>query len=143
MIRRLSHLCFYSDDAPRLLDFYQNQLGLPVKFTLDNAAGVPFGWYIDLGETTFLEIFDQKLACEMWGGQPADLHEGTYYRHFCLEVVGLEAFKATLEGRGVAVGDIKQGMSGSFQAWITDPDGHAIELMEYTSYCQQLGGPGR
>ena len=63
---------------------------------------------------------------------------GTQYRHFCLEVAGLEAYCQTLKSRGVQVTDISMGMDHSLQAWVSDPDGNAIELMEYTPASLQL-----
>jgi lactoylglutathione lyase len=66
---------------------------------------------------------------------------GTQYKHFCLEVTGIGAVKAMLEARGVAVTNMKTGMDHSIQAWIRDPDGNAIELMEYTHASLQLRRP--
>ena len=43
-----------------------------------------------------------------------------------------------LESRGIEVTNMKSGMDHSIQAWIKDPDGNAIELMEYTHESLQL-----
>lgn len=51
---------------------------------------------------------------EVWGGTVEKLANGTQYRHYCLEVT-----------------EITMGMDRSWQAWVTDPDGNRIELMEY------------
>ena len=51
--------------------------------------------------------------------------------------------KAMLEGRGIQVTAIKMGMDHSLQAWINDPDGNAIELMEYTHASLQLRRPAQ
>ena len=64
------------------------------------------------------------------------------YRHFCFEVTDLTEFRRALLDRGVTVKDITLGMDGSRQAWLSDPDGNAIELMEYTAASMQLGGRG-
>jgi catechol 2,3-dioxygenase-like lactoylglutathione lyase family enzyme len=109
-----------------------------VKFTLDNKEGKPFGYYFECGNSSFLEFFDQKMAAEVWGGSVEELTSGTRYRHFCLEVTGLDEFCKTLKGKGVDVSDIKMGMDNSRQAWITDPDGNQIELMEYGYSSMQL-----
>jgi lactoylglutathione lyase/glyoxylase I family protein len=53
-------------------------------------------------------------------------------RHFCFEVDGIEALVTELEGKGIKVRPLKVGMDHSKQAWIKDPDGNDIELMEYT-----------
>jgi catechol 2,3-dioxygenase-like lactoylglutathione lyase family enzyme len=140
MIRRLAHLNFVTTDLEKIIDFYVNKLGMQVKFTLNNNQGQPFGYYFACGDTTFLEFFDQVMAAEVWGGTVEDLHTGTRYKHFCLEVTGLDEFCKTLKGKGVEVSEISMGMDNSRQAWIADPDGNAIELMEYGPSSLQLTG---
>jgi lactoylglutathione lyase len=138
MIRKLAHLNFVTNDLERIIDFYVNRLGMKVKFTLNNKEGTPFGYYFACGDTTFLEFFDQKMAAEVWGGSVEALNRGTQYRHFCLEVTGLEEYCKALKDRGVQVSEISLGMDNSHQAWIADPDGNAIELMEYSYSSLQL-----
>ena len=140
MIRQLAHLNFVTDDLSRIIDFYVNKLGMKVKFTLDNKEGKPFGYYFECGNSTFLEFFDQRLAAEVWGGKVEKLNIGTRYKHFCLEVTGLDEFCKELQGKGVDVSEISMGMDNARQAWITDPDGNRIELMEYGHSSLQLTG---
>jgi catechol 2,3-dioxygenase-like lactoylglutathione lyase family enzyme len=140
MIRKLAHLNFVTDDLEKIIDFYVNKLGLKVKFTLDNKENKPFGYYFACGDTTFLEFFDQKMAVDMWGGKVEELNIGTRYRHFCLEVTALDEFCQMLKDKGVQVSPITLGMDNSRQAWIADPDGNAIELMEYGFSSLQLNG---
>ena len=140
MIRKLAHLNFVTNDLEKIIDFYVNKLGLKVKFTLDNKDSKPFGYYFACGDTTFLEFFDQKMAVDMWGGKVEELNIGTRYRHFCLEVTAIEEFCQMLKDKGVQVSPITMGMDNSRQAWIADPDGNAIELMEYGFSSLQLNG---
>jgi lactoylglutathione lyase len=140
MIRQLAHLNFVTNNLPRIVDFYVNKLGLQVKFTLNNQRAEPFGYYFGCGNTTFIEFFDQALAAEVWGGQAAELTTGTRYKHFCLEVTGLDEFCRTLQSQGVEVSAISLGMDNSRQAWVRDPDGNEIELMEYGPASSQLTG---
>ena len=140
MIRQLAHLNFVTDDLSRIIDFYVNKLGLQVRFTLNNKQDQPFGYYFGCGNTTFLEFFDQAMAIEVWGGKLAKLTAGTRYRHFCLEVTGLDEFCAGLKSKGVEVSAISMGIDNSRQTWIADPDGNQIELMEYGPSSSQLTG---
>jgi len=140
MIRKLAHLNFVTNDLSKIIDFYVNKLGMKVKFTLNNDRNEPFGYYFECGDSTFLEFFDQKMASEVWGGKVQELIIGTRYKHFCLEVTGLDEYRKTLQSRGVEVTDITVGMDHSRQAWITDPDGNQIELMEYGPSSLQLTG---
>lgn len=138
MIKQLAHINFFSDKAKELLDFYVNQLGLTVKFTLNHDNGAPFGWYIDCGSRSFIEIFDQQGAVEQWGGQVAELKRGNLYRHLCFEVQDIEGYRQSLIDKGLNVTPIRVGMDHSKQAWIKDPDGNDIELMEYTPQSYQI-----
>jgi lactoylglutathione lyase len=140
MIRKLAHINFVTNNLEPIIDFYVNKLGMTIKFTLNNKDGKPFGYYFACGDTTFLEFFDQKMAAEVWGGRVEELTNGTRYRHFCLEVTGLDEFCKRLRESGVPVSEISMGMDHSRQAWITDPDGNAIELMEYGPASLQLTG---
>jgi catechol 2,3-dioxygenase-like lactoylglutathione lyase family enzyme len=144
MIKQLAHINFFSDKTQELLAFYIDQLGLTIKFTLNHDDGTAFGWYVDCGNSTFIEIFDQQGAVKQWGGQVVELkkdnvvRERTAYRHMCFEVTDIEGYRKGLEAKGLAVTAIKVGMDHSKQCWIKDPDGNDIELMEYTSESYQV-----
>ena len=140
MIRQLAHLNFVTNDLSKIIDFYVNKLDMKIKFTLDNKEGKPFGYYFACGNSSFLEFFDQKMAAEVWGGKVEELAIGNRCRHFCLEVTGLDEFCQELKGKGVEVTEISMGMDNSRQAWIADPDGNQIELMEYGHSSLQLTG---
>jgi catechol 2,3-dioxygenase-like lactoylglutathione lyase family enzyme len=138
MIAQLAHINFFSDQPKEMVDFYVDKLGLRIAFTLDDAKGVPFGWYVGCGKMTFIEIFDQAGAVKQWGGRVESLQHGNMYRHLCFEVKDLAAYRAVLVRKGVDVSQITIGLDNSKQAWIKDPDGNDIELMEYTPASFQL-----
>jgi catechol 2,3-dioxygenase-like lactoylglutathione lyase family enzyme len=138
MITQLAHLNLFTDKYQEMLKFYADALGLKVQFTLDNNEGVPFGWYLACGKMTFIEIFDQAGAVRQWGGEVVELQHGSKYRHLCFEVKELEAYREMLIGKGILVSTITVGMDHSKQAWIKDPDGNDIELMEYTPASFQI-----
>jgi lactoylglutathione lyase len=145
MIQRLAHLCFKTDRLDRMIHFYRDQLGLRIKFTLNDAEGSAFGYYFACGGRTFVELFDQKGAARQWGGGVVALTTppDATYQHFCLEVKNLAAFRRRLVARRLAVTAITTGMDGSRQCWLKDPDGNSIELMEYTPQSLQLRRPAR
>lgn len=140
MITRLAHLCFQTNRFAEMTGFYRDMLGLPVKFSLRLTDGRVFGHYFAIGGSSFIELFDTAGACEMWGGTPGNRSPvpGQTYQHFCLEVTGIADVRTAIIERGCAVTEIAKGMDGSLQAWIKDPDGNDIELMEYTGDSLQL-----
>jgi catechol 2,3-dioxygenase-like lactoylglutathione lyase family enzyme len=140
MITQLTHLNFFSDKPKEMIDFYVHKLGLKIAFTLDNEKSEPFGWYVECGKMTFIEIFDQAGAVRQWGGRVAALQHGSKYRHLCFEVEDLEKYRNLLIERGVNISPITIGMDNSKQAWIKDPDDNDIELMEYTPTSFQMRG---
>ena len=138
MIRRLAHLCLRTNDLPRQIEFYENALGLPIKFRFINSEGQLYGAYFECGDSTFIEIFDDVLAIKQWGGEVKPLKGGQHFNHLCLECVGMEETRAMLLKRGVKLGEISVGLDHSKQMWTEDPDGNKIELMEYTHRSRQL-----
>ncbi len=140
MITQLAHINLFSDQPKEMIDFYVNKLGLKIAFTLDTEKGVPFGWYIKCGKMTFIEIFDQVGAVRQWGGKVTALEHGSKFKHLCLEAEDLENFRDVLIEKGVSISSITVGMDNSKQAWIKDPDGNDIELMEYTPASFQKRG---
>ncbi len=145
MIKKLAHLCFQTDRFEDMTSFYRDGLGLPIAFSLRLTNGTVFGHYFSLGETSFLEVFNASGAREMWGGDPAPKarRSDSHYQHFCLEVEGIRAERDRLLDKGITVSEVTEGMDGSLQAWIKDPDGNDIELMEYTGKSLQLTPKGR
>lgn len=143
MIRKLAHLCLVTDRLDVMLRFYTEQLGLTIQFIFRNKDDEIFGYYLACGDSTFIEIFDRVGKAKQWGGGDAPLRGGNQMNHLCFEVTGLRELKATLESRGVKIGNVISGMDQSLQAWTGDPDGNAIELMEYTHASWQLQPPAK
>ena len=138
MIRQLSHVNLSTDCPEALLAFYTEARGLKVQFTLDGDDGEPIGWYLACGNRSFLEIIDRDRAAKKWPDTSRALIKGTRMRHFCFEVDDIERCKADLEARGIGVRALAVGIDHSRQAWVRDPDGNDIELMEYTPASLQL-----
>lgn len=128
MVKRLAHVCFTVRDLDASEAFYRDKLGLRPAFDFLDAQGERFGVYLHVGGRNFIELFRGDL------GEPAG---GQSYRHFCLEVDDVEATVAELRSRGVEVTDPKLGSDGSWQAWLSDPDGNRIELHGYTPESKQ------
>jgi catechol 2,3-dioxygenase-like lactoylglutathione lyase family enzyme len=130
MIKQLAHICIGATDLAHSERFYVELLGLRKAFDFIR-GGRQIGFYAHAGEGAFLEVFAQDEAPNL--GRPL-------LKHFCLEVEDIDAAIAKLEGAAVEVSPKKWGADRAWQAWITDPSGVRIELMQYTPDSSQFSG---
>lgn len=130
MFKRLAHVNVGSYNLAESERFYCEILGMKKAFDFvkDDA---PFGFYVSAGETTFIEVFIHSPETDC---------KRPLINHLCLEVEDLDAVIATIRGKGWEVTDKKLGVDQSWQAWITDPSGVRIELMQYTADSSQYTG---
>jgi len=137
VITGIGHAAFGASDLQRSLDFYCRGLGLREAFRLYNDRGETWIVYVQVRGLDFIELFpDGRVK----GGAPAE-HA---YRHLCLVVDDLEATLRDLASRGVAAdGPARQGKDHNWQAWLTDPDGNRIELMQMSRESPQQAAADR
>ncbi len=122
MMKGLSHACFVVCDLQASLQFYRDGLGLPVAFEFRDEDDSLFGVYLHVGARTFIELFQ---------GSPQPPPDHGSYKHICLEVGDIDSVERELTSRGIEVTGKKLGKDGSWQAWLTDPDGNRIELHQF------------
>ena len=130
MFVRLAHVCIGAIDLDQAEDFYVNRLGMPKAFDFIR-SGERLGFYARAGDSTFIEIFAEHEVPSF---------ERQIMKHFCLEVEDIDAVIARLRARGVDVSDKKMGGDNNWQAWLTDPSGVRIELMQYSAESAQFTG---
>lgn len=128
MITRLAHVCLHATDLAATEAFWCGVLGLQRTFTFER-DGHLFGFYLGLGERSFIEVFS---------GEPG-AGEGAI-RHLCLEVPDIQAVHAALQAAGLAEAEPMLGCDQSWQCWATDPNGVRIEFHQYTAASCQLTG---
>jgi len=122
MIADIGHAAFATHDLERCLAFYA-QLGLHETFRLHHPDGRVMLVYLHVAGDRFIEVFA--------GGFAPDAEQRGSYRHLCLLTDDLQAAVQRLQSLGVAIesGPLV-GLDHNWQAWIRDPDGNAIELMQ-------------
>lgn len=130
MFTRLAHVCIGATDLAASERFYVEGLGMEKAFDFIR-AGERFGFYVKAGETTFIEVFAEGAAPN---------YERPIIKHFCLEVADIDQTIAALTARGIAVEPKKMGADNNWQAWLTDPGGVRIELMQYSENSTQFTG---
>ena len=125
---RFLHTMLRVRDLDKSLDFYTRLLGMRLLRKKDYPSGeftLAFVGYGSEETSTVLELTHN------WGRtEPYDL--GTAYGHIAIGVPDIYAACAALEKEGVKIprppGPMKHG--GSVIAFIEDPDGYKIELIE-------------
>lgn len=119
---RIGHLAYRTRDTEKALAFYVGALGFRHVFSLANERGEKWIEYVMTPDGRFLEFFHPD-------GSPAEAGAG--YMHLCLEVDDCEAATAELRAKGVEIRvSPNRGSDGNLQAWIRDPDGRDVELMQ-------------
>ena len=120
----IGHVAIRVKDVTRTLDFYVGKLGFEEMLRLDRDGRL---WllYLRITDTQYLEVFPEGV------GDTASGKEAVGFNHLCLEVNDIDAAVAELSVAGVPLTNpLKLGADGNRQAWIEDPDGHRIELMQ-------------
>lgn len=131
IVRQLSHVCIFARDVEETARFYQDVLNLEIKFRFTR-KGDWFGFYLDLGGQTNIEVFRKPEA---------EWSDTDRINHLCIEVVDMKAAVAHIRSKGVEVTGEKLGIDGTWQAWIRDPNNTRIELFQLTEKSMQfLGG---
>ncbi len=111
-------------DLARSLAFYEGRLGFREMLRLERDGRV---WlvYLRITDTQYLEIFPDGE------GERVPAATATGYNHVCLEVADIDRALAEVAAAGLALAQPRAlGADGNWQAWIEDPDGHRIELMQ-------------
>jgi lactoylglutathione lyase len=128
----LAHIAIRSRDLEASVRFYTEQLGCPEMFRLHRDNGDLMLVYLRLTDDQYIEIFPNGE------GDSAPASQSVGMNHYCISVANLDTTVAELERRGVVMTrGITLGLDGNRQAWLADPDGVRIELMEMAPDSQQ------
>jgi lactoylglutathione lyase len=120
---KLSHIAIACADVEKTARFYAEALGLREAFRMKRDDGSPSIIYFDSGPDNFIELLNR-------GGEPAPAAK-TGLAHLCLEVENMDRELARLAKQGVKLDSpAKRGGDGNTQAWLSDPEGNRIELMQ-------------
>jgi len=129
-VRGLDHGGLLVADAERARAFYVDALGLT---EVPRPANFDFpGLWVEVGDQQ-LHIIGEAEA-----GRTRDVHPGWradelargYASHLALEVDDFDGYLARLRAHGVEIaGGPRDRGDGVQQAYVTDPDGHMLEIM--------------
>lgn len=139
MITDLGHTALRVRDLEQALAFYA-RLGIHEAFRLHDDDGSLLLVYVHVGGDRFLELFPGdapragasrgEARGEAQGAPQRETSEGSFM-HLCLLCDDLLPLVERLRAEGVAIErEVTTGLDGNLQAWVRDPDGNAIELMQ-------------
>lgn len=119
-ITGVAHMAIYAHDVDKSLAFYKDFLGYAEPFRSLKASGGLHLTFIKINERQYVEIFPEKEA------------DTDRLNHIAVEVDDAEAMRAYLSAKSVKVPDsVPLGKIGNANFNITDPDGHAVEIVQY------------
>lgn len=127
MITQLAHICIHSTDIDATARFYTEGLGLEMglEFIKD---GELFGYYLNLGNDTFIEVFK------------GESREVGNIDHIAIQTDDIDGIIQRVKDHGYEIGKKSLGCDHSWQVWTADPNGVRIEFHEYTEKSLQLAG---
>lgn len=131
-ITGIGHVAIKVADLERSMDYYEKRLGFPEMLRLFKDDGTTWLVYLRITDTQYLEIFPgaENDRAPGWDANGVN--------HICLLVEDIEATVARIEAAGITLSArIKAAADGNRQAWLEDPDGNRIELMEMSPDCLQ------
>lgn len=129
-ITSLGHVAVRVKDLDRSLDFYVNKLGFDEMFRLNKEDGSLWIVYLRVTDDQYVELFPDGE------GDRSPRTETVGYNHMCFTVDDLDAVIGRLAARGVPLSRPKKiAIDRNAQAWVEDPDGNRIELMEMSPDC--------
>ena len=130
-ITSIAHVAIRVRDIDRSLDFYVNKFGFDEMFRLHRDGRL---WivYLRVTDDQYLELFPDGV------GDRAPDAEMVALNHICLSVTDIDQVIADLADRGVPLSRPKKvGVDDNIQAWVEDPAGNRIELMQLVDTCPQ------
>jgi lactoylglutathione lyase len=116
----LSHMALYVHDLDKSRAFYKTFLGFDEPYSLTNKDGTLHLTWIKINDHQTIELFPETQT-----------NTDRLY-HIALETDDAEGMRKYLAAHGVKVpGKTATGKIGNKNYFITDPDGHTVEIVEY------------
>jgi lactoylglutathione lyase len=124
-ITGLGHVAIKVTDLDRSLDYYVNKLGFPEMLRLKKDDGSTWLVYLRITDDQYLEVFPGAENDRAPGWDANGMN------HLCLTVDNIDTVLAQIAAAGLTLLlPLKTAIDGNRQAWLEDPDGNRIELME-------------
>ncbi len=116
------HVCLNVSDADELAQWYREQLGFEDSWEFTSDDGQTRNVYVADGNGFELQLSDTEGNDEF--------EDGTAWDHFAVHVEDVDAAFEEIDNHGVVSEPADQPAAGARTAFINDPDGHVVELIE-------------
>jgi catechol 2,3-dioxygenase-like lactoylglutathione lyase family enzyme len=116
MFRQLDHVALHVSDVQRSCEFYERVLKL--GRIPRPAFSFPGAWF-RLGQAQELHLI---------GDRDAPVHSHSRGNHYALLVDDIDAWERYFQSMGVQYVPRRTRPDGAYQIYVSDPDGHFIEL---------------
>jgi len=124
-ITGIGHVAIKVKDLDRSLDYYVSKMGFPEMMRLKKDDGSVWLVYLRITDDQYLEVFPGA------DGDRAPGWDANGLNHVCLIVDNIDPVLAQVKAAGLTLlMPLKTAVDGNRQAWLEDPDGNRIELME-------------
>ncbi|RBI58553.1 VOC family protein [halophilic archaeon] len=118
----LIHICLNVTDVEESVQWYEEQLGFEETWSFETSDGETVNRYVAGPNGVELQLSDTA-------GEDSTEH-GNAFDHFAISVEDVDAAFADIDDYGVIQKPQDQPAAGARTAFIQDPDGHSVELVE-------------
>ena len=129
-IKSVAHVCIKTTNLELTAEFYCGVLCMEKVFNFTRKGSV-IGFYLKAAGETFVEVFAVGEARN---------EENPVLSHICLLTDDIKRLHQRISERGLNPGKLSMGADNSYQFWMCDPNGMAIEFQEYTGKSSQFTG---
>jgi len=128
----IAHVAFRGGDLTKTAAFYEQVLGYQEPFALKDPANNLEMKFVKVNDLQYLELM------------PGDARIHGQLDHFAVYTDDLKAMRSYLQSEQVQiVRDIHTGRIGNPFLTVRDPDGHLIEILEYSMKSQTAAAKGK
>jgi lactoylglutathione lyase len=120
-ITGVAHMALYVQDIDKARVFYKNLLGYDEPFSLNKASGPLDLTFIKVNDRQYIELFPEREA------------KTDRLNHISIETNDAEAMRRYLASKGIKVPEkVNKVRIGNLAFNVKDPDGHTVEIVQYT-----------
>ena len=126
MIMGIGHCAVTVKNMEESIKFYTEALGFEKVFEIANPAnGNPWIVYLNICKGQFIELFYDGTVDNPWRSELVG------FNHLCFQVDDIHASAQKVKDAGYEIYDgPKMGCDNNWQAWVMDPNGIRVELMQ-------------